>query len=113
MIKRNIWGALTGITAGVLLVGAGTACADSVFDFDGAYEQSAYSSGDENLFTLNSSSPTTDHDLFMDSYVVGPDLNGIPTPPPPNPVPIPAAVWLFGSALVGVAGVGYRRKVVA
>jgi len=28
----------------------------------------------------------------------------------PNPVPLPAAVWLFGSALMGVAGVGYRRK---
>lgn len=27
-----------------------------------------------------------------------------------NPVPLPAAVWLFGSALMGVAGVGYRRK---
>lgn len=25
-------------------------------------------------------------------------------------VPIPAAVWLFGSALVGLAGLGYRRK---
>lgn len=25
-------------------------------------------------------------------------------------VPLPAAVWLFGSALVGVAGIGYRRK---
>lgn len=25
-------------------------------------------------------------------------------------VPIPAAAWLFGSALLGLAGVGYRRK---
>lgn len=25
-------------------------------------------------------------------------------------VPIPAAAWLFGSALLGIAGVGYRRK---
>jgi hypothetical protein len=25
-------------------------------------------------------------------------------------VPIPAAAWLFGSALVGIAGIGYRRK---
>ena len=24
-------------------------------------------------------------------------------------VPIPAAVWLFGSALLGIAGIGYRR----
>jgi len=26
------------------------------------------------------------------------------------PVPIPAAAWLFGSAIVGFAGIGYRRK---
>jgi hypothetical protein len=25
-------------------------------------------------------------------------------------VPIPAAAWLFGSALMGMAGIGYRRK---
>jgi len=25
-------------------------------------------------------------------------------------VPLPAAVWLFGSALVGMAGIGYRRS---
>lgn len=28
----------------------------------------------------------------------------------PNIVPIPAAAWLFGSALLGIAGVGYRRQ---
>lgn len=27
-----------------------------------------------------------------------------------SPVPIPAAAWLFGSALLGVAGIGYRRN---
>lgn len=26
------------------------------------------------------------------------------------PVPVPAAAWLFGSALLGVAGIGYRRQ---
>jgi hypothetical protein len=26
-----------------------------------------------------------------------------------NPVPLPAAAWLFGSALLGMAGIGYRR----
>jgi hypothetical protein len=25
-------------------------------------------------------------------------------------VPIPAAAWLFGSALLGLAGLGYRRR---
>jgi hypothetical protein len=28
-------------------------------------------------------------------------------------VPIPAAAWLFGSALLGLAGIGYRRKATA
>lgn len=27
-----------------------------------------------------------------------------------SPVPLPAAAWLFGSALLGVVGVGYRRR---
>ncbi len=28
----------------------------------------------------------------------------------PNAVPVPAAAWLFGSALVGLAGIGRKRK---
>jgi hypothetical protein len=30
---------------------------------------------------------------------------------PPNAVPVPAAVWLFGSALMGLVGVSRRKKV--
>ena len=29
----------------------------------------------------------------------------------PSPVPIPAAVWLFGTALIGMVGFGKRRRV--
>lgn len=29
---------------------------------------------------------------------------------PPNPIPVPAAVWLFGTALLGLFGFGRRRK---
>lgn len=34
--------------------------------------------------------------------------------PPPNssPVPVPAAVWLFGSGLIGLLGFAKRRRVV-
>jgi hypothetical protein len=35
-------------------------------------------------------------------------IGGTTTPPPP-PVPLPAAVWLFGSGLLGLLGVGRRR----
>jgi len=28
-----------------------------------------------------------------------------------SPVPIPAAIWLFGTALIGLLGFGKRRKV--
>ena len=37
-------------------------------------------------------------------------LRGDFTPPPMNPVPVPAAVWLFGTALIGLIGFGKRRK---
>lgn len=29
---------------------------------------------------------------------------------PPNEVPVPAAAWLFGSALIGLAGIKIKRK---
>jgi len=39
-------------------------------------------------------------------------IDGAPLPNPnpnPNPVPVPAALWLFGTALAGLAGFGRRR----
>jgi hypothetical protein len=30
--------------------------------------------------------------------------------PAPAPVPVPAAVWLFGSGLLGLVGVARRKK---
>ena len=29
---------------------------------------------------------------------------------PPAEIPLPAAVWLFGSGLIGIAGMGWRKK---
>ena len=33
--------------------------------------------------------------------------------PAPNPVPVPAAVWLFGTALIGLVGFGKRKASIA
>lgn len=39
-----------------------------------------------------------------------PSFNGIVSAAPVSAVPIPAAVWLFGSGLLGLAGIARRRK---
>jgi hypothetical protein len=36
-------------------------------------------------------------------------LESVGGSPPPPPVPLPAAIWLLGSGLLGLAGVGRRR----
>src|SRR5437868_10880040 len=38
------------------------------------------------------------------------DANGNLSVVPTAPVPLPAAVWLFGSGLIGLAGVSRRRR---
>ena len=38
------------------------------------------------------------------------NANMTPTPDPVTPVPVPAAVWLFGSGLMGLAAVARRKK---
>jgi len=53
----------------------------------------------------------TDADLIYGSGDIGtPGMAGSFVP---SPVPVPAAVWLFGSGLVGLAGIGRRRKIKA
>jgi hypothetical protein len=38
-------------------------------------------------------------------------LDGAPLPNPnPGAVPVPAALWLFGTALAGLAGFGRRKQ---
>ena len=38
-------------------------------------------------------------------------VGAISSAPPVNPIPVPAAVWLFGTALVGFVGISRRRRV--
>jgi len=42
--------------------------------------------------------------------VIGFDLFTELPPPPPSSVPVPAAVWLFGSGLIGLIGIARRKK---
>jgi hypothetical protein len=52
----------------------------------------------------------------LQSYILGTlelDSVGNLTTLGSSPVPLPAAVWLFGSGLLGLAGVGRRRSVTA
>jgi len=51
--------------------------------------------------------------MALDGMWVGMDLDGLWEPPQPyhpSPVPVPAAVWLFGSGLVGLIGFARRKK---
>lgn len=53
----------------------------------------------------------TTYDLwFNDSGSSDSDYDDMVVRVSTSPVPIPAAVWLFGSALMGLAGVGYRSR---
>jgi hypothetical protein len=40
----------------------------------------------------------------------GPVTQVPPEPVPPSAVPLPAAAWLFGSALVALAGIARRKR---
>ena len=48
-------------------------------------------------------SGTTTGSAFSHSGLAGVQIS-------PSPVPLPAAVWLFGSGLLGLVGVAWRRK---
>ena len=36
-------------------------------------------------------------------------FTAVNAPPSPSPIPLPAAIWFFGSGLVGVVGVSKQR----
>lgn len=54
-------------------------------------------------------SPTFDGYVLADGTVLDGTVEHLSTEI--GPVPIPAAAWLFGSALLGLVGLGQRRKV--
>lgn len=64
------------------------------------------------LMAEHNSNPTPTFGIFSVSPISLTDPN--PTPSNwvtgPNPVPVPAAVWLFGSGLLGLVGVARRKR---
>ena len=99
---------LSGIDGGVFQATAPTAAIDlaegwltelnALNDADDTTVSAFTMPAANNLFALESSS--------KQDYIVAIDIPGGGT----TPVPLPAAVWLFGSALLGMVGVGYRRR---
>ena len=68
--------------------------------FNGAFDSLNYSTGD-GVFD------SADIAFFGDIYLVGAwDANSFSV----TAVPVPAAVWLFGSGLIGLAGFARRKK---
>ena len=48
---------------------------------------------------------------LMDGFgIIGTPLNHFTLAITPNAVPVPAAVWLFGSGLIGLIGIARRKK---
>ena len=48
--------------------------------------------------------------IIVNEECTYPDSDWVGTGLPTSEVPVPAAVWLFGSGLLGLAGVARRRK---
>jgi hypothetical protein len=93
----NVWGAGAGNTGGSTnLYGQGPT-------------QSGLALGTAaNLYDLTGNGTTSN----LQSYLLGTvtvSANGTISNVAPAPVPLPAAVWLFGSGLLGLFGVGRRR----
>jgi len=74
------------------------------YNVDTAYGQKA----DFNLVTLHTANRNTSatQEVFAAQFKIAGDTLTLST------VPVPAAVWMFGSALLGLAGVSRKRKAV-
>jgi hypothetical protein len=106
-------GGLSGLTSASETTGTETTGATSKYGFFGGSDLSATGTTPVKFFgfTGNGGSGT------VQSYLLGSATfnNGTLTIAgnPASAVPLPAAVWLFGSGLLGLVGVSRRRKAVA
>jgi hypothetical protein len=83
--------------------------------FNGAgYENGAALGTAQSLYLLASSgsagTSTGAANTYKSQYTLTLGANGVLTYDSPPPVPVPAAVWLLGSGLMGLAGIGRRRR---
>lgn len=54
--------------------------------------------------------PMMTGDMCMTGHLAGGTMGGVPLSLEISAVPVPAAVWLFGSGLLGLIGIARRRK---
>ena len=64
------------------------------------------------LFVGSRTNTTRSNSFLMAEYFAGEEIRSstYTATTGVNPVPVPAAVWLFGTALIGLLGLGKRRK---
>ena len=107
---------------------AGTGNYDILFDFQTAAGAGRFTSGETVVYDIQYTSPLGVADFNVPStgggngaFVSAAQIQGISDPgcPASDPtcgsgwvgsVPIPAAVWLFGSGLLGLVGISRRKK---
>ena len=81
--------------------------------FDGLWGTITVQAPGAGMITLGGSLADTGLGLFDASLapIIGADFSDtVSIAVAPVPVPVPAAVWLFGSGLLGLVGVARRRK---
>jgi hypothetical protein len=91
-----------------------TAAAEARYGFTTANDFSSLGSSAQQLFGFTGNGTSG----VLQSYILGTATLGADgtlslTTPTPSSVPLPAAVWLFGSGLLGLFGVSRRRAAVA
>lgn len=110
----NTGGVLNGLTTATVVTGTGlySTAATTKYGLLGAADYSTLGSTPVQLFGLTGNNTTS----TLQSYILGTvtlDASGVLTftgNGGGSPVPLPAAVWLFGSGLMGLVGVSRRRK---
>jgi len=136
-VIRNGWSALHGLqadTLGVTPTGPGDGAsivqqanagfgwgnpsgldnlANTMFSTIGISNENALGSAGHFYFVTSNSGGSSSQGRVYNLGSIELDANGHLFSTPISSVPLPAAVWLFGSGLLGLVGIGRRRQVAA